>query len=30
MTHTLSLQIKARMEGVDTPVYGMEPVYHLN
>lgn len=26
----LSLQIKARMEGIDTPVYGMEPVYHLN
>ncbi|BDX02830.1 FAD-dependent oxidoreductase [Marinomonas pontica] len=25
----LSLQLKARMEGIETPVYGMEPVYHL-
>jgi putative flavoprotein involved in K+ transport len=25
----LSLQIKARMEGIETPVYGMEPVHHL-
>jgi putative flavoprotein involved in K+ transport len=26
----LSLQIKARMEGLATPVYGMEPVHHLS
>ncbi|WP_425090506.1 NAD(P)-binding domain-containing protein [Tropicimonas sp. S265A] len=26
----LSLQIKARMEGIDTPVYGLQPVYHLS
>ena len=26
----LSLQIKARMEGIDTPVYGMEKVHHLS
>ncbi|PKI01627.1 FAD-dependent oxidoreductase [Glaciecola sp. 33A] len=26
----LSLQIKARMENIDTPVYGMEPVHHLS
>jgi putative flavoprotein involved in K+ transport len=26
----LSLQIKARMEGIATPVYGMEPVHHLS
>jgi putative flavoprotein involved in K+ transport len=25
----LSLQLKARMEGIPTPVYGMGPVYHL-
>ncbi len=25
----LSLQIKARMEGIPTPVYGLEKVYHL-
>ncbi len=25
----LSLQIKARMEGIATPVYGMTPVHHL-
>lgn len=25
----LSLQLKARMEGLDTPVYGMGEVYHL-
>jgi hypothetical protein len=25
----LSLQLKARMEGLDTPVYGMGPVHHL-
>ena len=24
----LSLQLKARMEGIDTPVYGMTPAYH--
>lgn len=24
----LSLQLKARMEGVDTPVYALQPVYH--
>ncbi len=26
----LSLQLKARMEGIETPVYGMEPVHHLS
>ncbi len=26
----LSLQIKAREAGIDTPVYGMTPVYHLS
>ncbi len=26
----LSLQIKARMEGIPTPVYGMGPVHHLS
>lgn len=26
----LSLQIKARMEGIETPVYGMEQVHHLS
>jgi putative flavoprotein involved in K+ transport len=26
----LSLQLKARMEGVPTPVYGMGPVHHLS
>ena len=25
----LALQLKARLEGIPTPVYGMEPVYHL-
>ena len=25
----LSLQLKARMEGIDTPVYGLQEVYHL-
>jgi putative flavoprotein involved in K+ transport len=25
----LSLQIKARFEGIDTPVYGMQPVHHV-
>ena len=26
----LSLQLKARYEGLDTPVYGLAPVYHLS
>ena len=26
----LSLQLKARMEGIPTPVYGMEPVHHVS
>ncbi|MEM9224832.1 MAG: NAD(P)/FAD-dependent oxidoreductase [Pseudomonadota bacterium] len=26
----LSLQIKARMEGISTPVYGLQEVYHLS
>lgn len=26
----LSLQLKARMEGIETPVYGIEPVHHLS
>ncbi|MCB0125052.1 MAG: NAD(P)/FAD-dependent oxidoreductase, partial [Caldilineaceae bacterium] len=26
----LSLQLKARMEGIPTPVYGLGPVYHLS
>ena len=26
----LSLQIKARMEGIDTPVYGLQAVHHLS
>lgn len=26
----LSLQIKARMEGIDTPVYGLQDVHHLS
>ena len=25
----LSLQLKARLEGIPTPVYGLAPVYHL-
>jgi putative flavoprotein involved in K+ transport len=25
----LSLQIKARMEGLETPVYGLQEVFHL-
>ena len=25
----LSLQIKARMEGLETPVYGLQEVHHL-
>jgi putative flavoprotein involved in K+ transport len=25
----LSLQLKARMEGIPTPVYGLAPVHHL-
>jgi putative flavoprotein involved in K+ transport len=30
MSQFLSLQIKARMEGLSTPVYGMEKVHHLS
>ena len=26
----LALQLKARMEGIDTPVYGLQPVHHLS
>jgi putative flavoprotein involved in K+ transport len=26
----LSLQLKARMEGIETPVYGLDEVYHLS
>ena len=26
----LSLQLKARMEGIPTPVYGLQPVHHLS
>jgi len=26
----LALQLKARMEGMDTTVYGMGPVHHLS
>jgi putative flavoprotein involved in K+ transport len=26
----LSLQLKARMEGLPTPVYGLQPVHHLS
>lgn len=26
----LALQLKARMEGLDTPVYGLQPVHHLS
>jgi putative flavoprotein involved in K+ transport len=26
----LSLQLKARLEGIPTPVYGLAPVYHLH
>jgi putative flavoprotein involved in K+ transport len=26
----LALQLKARLEGIPTPVYGMEPVHHLS
>jgi putative flavoprotein involved in K+ transport len=26
----LSLQLKARMEGIPTPVYGMSPVHHVS
>jgi putative flavoprotein involved in K+ transport len=25
----LSLQLKARYEGIDTPVWGLEPPHHL-
>ena len=27
-SHYLALQLKARMEGIDTPVYGLQPVHH--
>lgn len=27
-SHFLALQLKARMEGIDTPVYGQQPAYH--
>lgn len=27
-SHYLALQLKARMEGLETPVYGLQPVYH--
>lgn len=29
-SHYLALQLKARMEGIDTPVYGMPDVHHLS
>ncbi|HKJ95079.1 MAG TPA: NAD(P)/FAD-dependent oxidoreductase [Gammaproteobacteria bacterium] len=29
-SHYLALQLKARMEGVDTPVYGIPEVHHLS
>ncbi|MFB4202342.1 MULTISPECIES: NAD(P)/FAD-dependent oxidoreductase [Arhodomonas] len=29
-SHYLALQLKARMEGIDTPVYGMPEVHHLS
>ena len=29
-SHFLALQLKARMEAIPTPVYGMEPVHHLS
>jgi putative flavoprotein involved in K+ transport len=28
-SHFMALQLKARMEGLDTPVYGIPPVHHL-
>jgi putative flavoprotein involved in K+ transport len=29
-SHFLALQLKARMEGIPTPVYGLQEVHHLN
>lgn len=29
-SHFLALQLKARMEGLDTPVYGQQPVHHTH
>ncbi len=29
-SHFLALQLKARMEGIDTPVYGQQPVHHTS
>ena len=29
-SHFLALQLKARMEGFDTPVYGQQPVHHTS
>ena len=29
-SHYLALQLKARMEGLDTPVYGLQPVHHVS
>ena len=29
-SHFLALQLKARMEGLNTPVYGQQPVHHLS
>ncbi|WP_353979689.1 NAD(P)/FAD-dependent oxidoreductase [Salinicola endophyticus] len=28
-SHYLALQLKARLEGIETPVYGLQPVHHL-
>lgn len=28
-SHYLALQLKARLEGLETPVYGLQPVHHL-
>ncbi|MGO1888367.1 MAG: flavin-containing monooxygenase, partial [Halomonas sp.] len=29
-SHYLALQLKARMEGLETPVYGLQPVHHTS
>jgi putative flavoprotein involved in K+ transport len=29
-SHYLALQLKARMEGLETPVYGLQPVHHAS
>ncbi len=29
-SHYLALQLKARMEGLETPVYGLQPVHHVS